>query len=170
MVAGDVKFNRARLSYTTYLLLDRDFLGRPSTLRLDARAGLIYGGSAPNYEKFYMGGRSLRGFQYRGVGPRGTIGGVETDTVVGGDLMCYLGGQYQFPLVGEFIDGVVFVDSGTVNAGTSVTPYRAAVGFGFRVYIAALGSMPLAFDFAIPLMSQPEDRTQVFSFAADLPF
>jgi outer membrane protein assembly factor BamA len=90
--------------------------------------------------------------------------------VVGGDLMCFLGGQYQFPLVGEFLDGVVFVDSGTVNTGTGVMPYRAAVGIGFRVYIAALGSTPLAFDFAIPLMKQPEDRTQLFSFAADLPF
>ena len=175
MLAGDVKFNRTRLSYTTYLLLDRDFLGRPSTLRLDGRFGLIFGGDAPNYEKFYMGGRSLRGFSYRGVGPRGTIttpAGVttETDIVVGGDLMCFLGGQYQFPLVGEFLDGVVFVDSGTVNTGTGVMPYRAAVGIGFRVYIAALGSTPLAFDFAIPLMKQPEDRTQLFSFAADLPF
>jgi len=169
-VAGDVKFNRTRLSYTTYLLLDRDFLGRVSTLRLDGRFGLIFGGEAPNYEKFYMGGRSLRGFAYRGVGPRGTIGGVQTDTVVGGDLMCSLGGQYQFPLVGKFLDGVVFVDSGTVNTGTGVMPYRASVGIGFRVYIAALGSTPLAFDFAVPFMREPEDRTQVFSFAADLPF
>jgi outer membrane protein insertion porin family len=168
--AGDVAFNRTRMDYTTYFLLDRDFLDRPSTLRLDAGFGLIFGGDAPNYEKFYMGGRALRGFRYRGIGPRGTIGGVETDTVVGGDFMCTLGAQYQFPLVGKMLDGVVFVDSGTVNSTATVTPYRASVGIGFRVYIAALGSTPLGFDFAIPILSQDEDETQVFSFAADLPF
>ncbi|MCH2135999.1 MAG: outer membrane protein assembly factor BamA [Phycisphaerales bacterium] len=168
--AGNVKFNRSTVNYTTYLLLDRDFLGRPSTLRLDGRFGLIFGGAAPNYEKFYMGGRSFRGFHFRGIGPKGTLNGVPVDTVVGGDLMCFVGGQYQFPLVGEFLDGVLWTDTGTVNTRTGLAPYRASVGFGFRVYIAALGSAPLAFDFGFPILKQPEDRTQLFSFAADLPF
>ena len=48
--------------------------------------------------------------------------------------------------------------------------YRVSVGTGIRLYIPALGPLPLAFDFAIPLVKGPGDGTQVFSFSAELPF
>ena len=169
-VGGTVSFDRTRVNYTSYLLLDRDFLDRPTTLRLDGRFGYIFGGTAPTYEKFYLGGRSFRGFDFRTISPRGTIAGVPTDTPVGGNMMFYLGAQYQTPLVGEFLDGVLFIESGTVNDDTGLEPFRVSVGFGVRVYIGALGPTPLAFDFGFPVLTAPGDRKQMFSFAADLPF
>ena len=170
--AGDVEFNRTRLDYTTYLTMSRDFLGRISTLRLDGSIGWIFSGSAPTYERFYLGGRTLRAFAFREVSPKGTPsqpGGPE-DIPIGGDFMLFLGAQYQFPLVGTFIDGVFFVDSGTVNDAPGFDEYRVGVGAGLHIYIPQLGPTPMAFDFAIPVMKQENDQTEVFSFSAELPF
>ncbi|MCH2148152.1 MAG: BamA/TamA family outer membrane protein [Phycisphaerales bacterium] len=169
---GDVQFNRARVDYTTYMTIDRDFLGRISTLRLDGQVGWIFSGRAPTYERFYLGGRTLRGFEFRDVSPKGTpaLPGGATDVPIGGDFMTFLGAQYQFPLLMTLIDGVVFIDSGTVNDDFDFDAYRVAVGMGIRLYIPQLGPTPMAFDFAFPIMKQENDRTEVFSFSAELPF
>ena len=169
---GDVEFNKARVDYTTYLTVSRDFLGRISTLRLDASAGAILSGRAPTYERFYLGGRTLRGFQFREVSPKGTPAnpGGATDIPIGGDYMIFLGGQYQFPLLSSVLDGVFFIDSGTVNDDFGFEAYRVSVGLGIRLYIPQLGPTPMAFDFAFPLRKQDNDETEVFSFSAELPF
>jgi outer membrane protein insertion porin family len=131
----------------------------------------MFGGDSPTYERFFLGGRSFRGFQFRQVSPMGIdAAGNVTDVPVGGTFMFFAGTQYQHPLIGELLDGVVFVDSGTVNNDPGFDEYRVSVGIGFRVYIPQLGPTPLAFDFAIPLIKQDEDQTQLFSFSADLPF
>ncbi|MDP7070782.1 MAG: BamA/TamA family outer membrane protein [Phycisphaerales bacterium] len=171
LLGGDRSFNRASVDYTTYLALDRDFLGRTTTLRLDAQVGNIFGGSAPTYERFYLGGRTLRGFEFRTVSPKGydTAGNL-TDKPVGGTFMVFLGAQYQQPLLGELLDGVVFIDSGTVNDDPGFDQYRMSFGVGVRVYIPQLGPTPLAFDLAFPVMKQEGDEKQLFSFSADLPF
>ena len=169
---GDVTFSRVQAEYTLFLTVDEDFLGRRSTMRLRGRAGYIFGGTAPTYEKFYLGGRTLRGFEYRQVSPKGTNrkNGEQTDIPVGGDWMMFLGAQYQFPLFGESVDGVAFIDSGTVANEITIDPYRASVGVGVRLFLPIFGPAPLAFDFAIPLLQGPDDITQIFSFSAELPF
>ena len=169
---GEVQFNKLRVDYTTYLTMSRDFLGRISTLRLDASAGWIFSGRAPTYERFYLGGRTLRGFAYREVSPKGTpvVPGGSEDVPIGGEFMFFLGAQYQFPLVSTLMDGVVFIDSGTVNDDLGISQYRIGVGIGIRLYIPQLGPTPMAFDFAVPLMKQENDKTEVFSFSAELPF
>ena len=48
--------------------------------------------------------------------------------------------------------------------------YRVSVGVGLRLYLAALGPAPLAFDFGFPIVKQETDQTQIFSFSAELPF
>ena len=171
MIGGDRNFNRVSIDYTTYLALHRDFLGRVTTLRIDAQVGQMFGGDAPTYERFYLGGRSFRGFKFRQVSPMGIDwAGNVTDVPVGGTFMFFAGTQYQHPLMGELLDGVAFIDSGTVTNDPGFDQYRVSVGIGLRVYIPQLGPTPLAFDFAIPLIQQDGDQTQLFSFSADLPF
>ena len=172
LYAGDLKFNRTRADYTTYLAIDRDFLGRTSTLRLDASVGYIFGGEAPTYEKFYLGGRTLRGFEFRTVSPKGTpsVPSGPDNIPVGGNWMMFLGAQYQFPLAGESIDGVFFTDSGTVTNQVGFDEYRLSVGIGVRLFLPQLGPTPMAFDFAFPMMKAEYDDTQLFSFSAELPF
>lgn len=170
-IGGDRNFNRVSVDYTTYLALHRDFLGRVSTLRLDGQVGTIFGGTAPTYEQFYLGGRSFRGFEFRTISPKGyDQHGFLTDTPIGGTFVAFLGAQYQRPLMGELLDGVVFIDSGTVSDDPGFDQYRVSVGLGLRVYIPQLGPTPLAFDIAVPLVKQEGDQTQFFSFSADLPF
>jgi outer membrane protein assembly complex protein YaeT len=116
--------------------------------------------NTPVYERFYAGGfRSIRGFQFRGVGP--DINGFK----VGGDFMLLNSLEYQLPIrARDDLYLVFFVDGGTVESSTEITNYRLAAGFGLRVQLPILGRLPLALDFGFPINKAPSDNTQVFSF------
>ena len=170
-VGGDIDFSVASAEYTVFLTLQRDFLGRPSILKLSTRAGYIFSGDAPLYERFYLGGRSLRGFEFRTASPKGIDRfGNQTRDPVGGDWLFFAGAQYEVPLISENLTGVVFVDSGTVTNDPGFSEYRVALGFGIRIYIPAFGPIPIALDIASPLIDQVGDEKQVLSFSAELPF
>jgi outer membrane protein insertion porin family len=47
--------------------------------------------------------------------------------------------------------------------------YRVSVGVGMRIYIPALGPVPLALDFGFPVIDQSGDQRRLFSFSFDLP-
>lgn len=169
---GDVDFWRTEADYTIFLTLDEDFLGRKSVLKFNGRIGYIFGDRAPTYERFYLGGRSFRGFEFRTVSPKGVRNdnGQPSSEPVGGDWLLFLGTQYEFPLFQETVTGVVFVDSGTVTDDVGFDDYRVSAGFGFRLYIQQLGPVPIAFDFGFPIVQEETDEEQVISFSAELPF
>jgi len=172
-LGGDFDFNMVNAEYTLYLTLDEDFLGRLTTLRLNSRVGYIFGGGrAPTYEQFYLGGRTLRGFDFRTVSPKGirNDNGEPSDEPVGGEWLFFAGVQYERPLFADVFTLVLFIDSGTVSDDVSFDEYRVAVGAGIRLYIEQFGELPLAFDFAIPVLSEDTDDEQIFSFSAELPF
>jgi outer membrane protein assembly factor BamA len=187
-MGGPYQFPLATVSYTNFFPLSEDFFGRKSVLRTNVSAGYIFNDSAPVSEKFYLGGRSLRGFLFRAISP---LSGMEigadpptpaslTPTVnsdgqpngqpIGGNWRFFAGAQYEIPLFDKFISVVAFSDSGTVTQAFSMSPYRVSVGAGLRIYIPQLGQAPLAFDFAVPVVKYATDQTQVFSFTAELPF
>ncbi|MBY0523453.1 MAG: outer membrane protein assembly factor BamA [Gemmataceae bacterium] len=116
--------------------------------------------NAPVYERFYAGGfRSIRGFEFRGVGP--VVNGYE----VGGDFMWLNSVEYQLPvLANDQLYFVAFVDSGTVEAKTEITNYRVTAGVGARVTVPMMGPVPIALDFGFPIVQAAQDRKQVFSF------
>jgi len=62
------------------------------------------------------------------------------------------------------ISMVVFSDFGTVDDEVQLSEFRATAGFGARIAIPMMGPVPLAFDFAFPITSEPGDREKVFSF------
>jgi len=169
---GDFDFSSVSADYTVFVTLNEDFLGRPSILRLNSRVAYIFGGRAPTYERFYLGGRSLRGFDYRTVAPKGirNDNGEPSDEAVGGDWLFFAGAQYEFPILQEAFTGVVFLDSGTVTEDPGFDEYRASIGAGIRLYIDQFGPVPVAFDFAFPFLKEDGDDEQVFSFAAEFPF
>ena len=173
---GNVNYWQAGGELTSFLTLSEDFLGRKQILKLRSEIGWIFEGSAPTFQRYYMGGRNFRGFDFRTISPKssrtlgdplGTDGPAEP---VGGDWLIFLGGQYEVPLIGESISGVLFVDSGTVTDTPGFSEYRVSAGFGIRLYLEALGPAPLAFDFGFPLRKESTDERQVFSFSAELPF
>jgi len=171
-LGGDLDFSEVSADYTVYFTISEDFLGRKSTLKLNTRAAHIFGGDAPIFERFFLGGRSFRGFDFRTVSPKGIAADtlLPSDDPVGGDWLFFLGGQYEFPVFEDALTGVVFIDSGTVTQDVGFDDYRVSIGAGVRIYIPQFGDVPIALDFAYPLIRGPGDETQLFSFSAELPF
>jgi outer membrane protein insertion porin family len=118
------------------------------------------GSNTPIYERFYAGGfRSLRGFEFRGVGP------FEEGLNVGGTFAFLNSVEYQIPiLASDKLYAVTFVDTGTVESSVEIKDYRVAAGFGLRIQVPMFGPVPIALDFGFPIVKGPEDKTQVFSF------
>lgn len=163
-----------RLGASAIFTVDEDYLGRKSTVRVSSDIGYIFGDTPPTFDRYYLGGRSLRGFEYRTVSPKsqGSIGAptVPNDEPIGGEWLFFAGIQYELPLVGDFLAVVAFIDSGTVTADPTFDEYRASIGAGVRLYIPQLGPAPLAFDLAYPFLRVDGDETQYFSFAVEFPF
>lgn len=121
------------------------------------------GSDTPVYDRFYAGGfRSIRGFQFRGVGPHEGL----NDYNVGGTFAFLNSIEYQIPIVpSDSLYVVGFVDSGTVSRSVSLADYRVTAGVGLRISMPQLlGPVPLAIDFGFPLRDAPGDKRQVFSF------
>jgi outer membrane protein assembly factor BamA len=119
------------------------------------------GDKTPVYDRFYAGGfRSIRGYQFRGVGPH------TGDFNTGGTFAFLNSMEYQIPIVpSDSLYVVGFVDSGTVGEKISLADYRVTAGVGLRISMPQLlGPVPLAIDFGFPLRQVPGDKKQVFSF------
>jgi outer membrane protein insertion porin family len=157
---GDYTFPVLTASYNQFWTLFQrpDGSGRQV---LSLKSLVSYAGSeTPVYERFYAGGfQSIRGFEFRGVGP--DINGFK----IGGDFMILNSMEYQIPvLANDNVYVVGFVDSGTVESKVKITDYRVSAGFGLRLVVPMLGPVPIALDFGFPLVKGPNDNVQVFSF------
>jgi outer membrane protein insertion porin family len=121
--------------------------------------------NAPVFERVFAGGfRSIRGFQFRGVGPFNT-GPLGSGFHTGGTFAMLSTLEYQLPLMAnERVSFVAFADWGTVNDQVELGDYRAAVGVGLRLKIPGMGPLPIALDFGFPVKQQRNDIKQLFSF------
>ncbi len=157
---GAYTFPLATIDYNKYFTVIQrpDGSGR-QVLALHSEVGWA-GENTPVYERYFAGGfRSIRGFEFRGVGPS------ENGFKTGGDFQLLNSLEYQVPLVAkDAIYAVGFVDSGTVESSVEIRNYRVSAGFGLRIVVPALGQVPIALDFGFPIVKGPEDNTQVFSF------
>jgi outer membrane protein insertion porin family len=118
------------------------------------------GSQDPVYERFFGGGyMSIRGFEFRGVGPN--VNGF----MVGGQFQLMNSVEYQIPIrANDNLYFVTFLDSGTVESTASIHDYRVSAGFGLRITVPMLGPVPIALDFGFPIVKAATDRTQLFSF------
>jgi outer membrane protein assembly complex protein YaeT len=166
----DVSFEEMTGSHT-FPLANVDFAKYFTTFRRNDGSGahvLVVrsqvgwaGDNTPVYERFFAGGfRTIRGFQFRGVGP--DINGFK----VGGDFLLLNSLEYQVPVrANDQIYFVSFVDSGTVTPRPErIDDYRVSAGFGVRFVVPMLGPVPIALDFGFPIVKGPFDNTQVFNF------
>lgn len=163
---GDHTFGQPSAGFSWYHTTHTDLLDRKSVLAVRADTGVIVG-DAPVFERYYGGGfGSIRGFRYRGVSPRNGIG----DDAVGGDFILLVGAEYSFPVYGDNIYGVTFVDMGTVEESVEITSWRASVGAGLRIYVDFFGPVPIVLDFAVPVAKEDEDETEIFNFSIGASF
>ena len=122
-------------------------------------------------ERFYLGGSSLRGFEFRGVGP------TQFGRPYGGEAMLYGTAEVITPLIAtrmendvrdrELLRGVTFCDYGLLGLGLddpSFDELRVSVGFGIRIDIPVLG-IPISLDLGWPLMSEETDRRRQLWFS-----
>ena len=160
-VTGDYNFPLASVELTKYWTVFQraDNTGQHV---LSVHSQVAWAGSnTPVFERYFAGGfRSIRGFQYRGVGP--DVNGF----MIGGDFMVLNSLEYQVPVNAKGDIALVgFVDSGTVSARPdNLDTYRVSVGFGVRFVVPMLGPMPIALDFGFPIVKAANDQTQVFNF------
>ncbi len=73
--------------------------------------------------------------------------------------------EYRIPITADdMFSMVAFSDFGTVDNEIDLNEFRVTAGFGLRMTIPAMGPVPLAFDFAFPILTEDYDQEQVFSF------
>lgn len=160
-IFGGESFTKYSIGWNWYHTVGEDLLDRRTILSLRADAGYITGG-APFFERYYGGGLgSVRGFEYRGISPRS---GLDEDRV-GGDFIATATAEMSFPLAGESLRWVTFVDVGTVEPDFEINTIRSAVGIGIRMELPFFTNAPLALDLAYPITKDDQDDTQIISFS-----
>jgi outer membrane protein insertion porin family len=166
-LGGDVDMSKIILSFNWYQTLYTDLFDRKTVLALRNEVGVIPFGDSPTYERFYLGGiGDLRGFKFRGVGPRS---GPLQDPI-GGDFSWVSTAEVNYPIYEDLLRGVVFIDVGTVEPDITIDTIRSDIGLGVRVNLPFLGGLPIALDFAYPVSKKSSDRTQFISVSLGIPF
>jgi len=121
------------------------------------RGGVIenYGDTklVPYFDRFFLGGPyTLRGFEYRDVGPKDL-----NDEPIGGKSYGLLSLEYGVDIAGP-LRFALFYDAGYVNKGAfdfSPTSYNDDWGLGLRLFV--LGA-PLSLDYGIPIRGDTTNR------------
>ncbi|MGN0914377.1 MAG: outer membrane protein assembly factor BamA [Alphaproteobacteria bacterium] len=160
---GDEKFLKFDAkAYTYYTLADY------YTFKFFVNGGYItgYGGKDVRLmNRYYLGGSTLRGFEFGGIGARDKY----TDDALGGNWMVYSGAEMSFPIgLDELgIKGRTFVDMGMLgkpdNIDRDIVEYssspRVAAGFGFG-WMSPMGQIDV--DIAFPIVKEKYDKTEAF--------
>ncbi len=127
------------------------FVPQAQVLSLVGRAGVIenYGQSTqvPFFDRYFLGGPyTLRGFDYREVGPKDTA----SKEPIGGKTYGFVSLEYSLEVVNP-ARFAIFYDAGFVNANAydfGTSGYNSDYGFGLRLL---LNGAPLNLDFGFPL-------------------
>ncbi len=162
-LGGDSQFFRNEAQAAWYYSLYPQWV-----LSLAGTAGNVLGldGDLKIQDRFFLGGRSLRGFDTAGVGPRD----ITTRDALGGNTYYTTTAELQFPLgLDDFgITGAVFVDAGTLYGVDETGPevvdeasLRAAAGVGLG-WKSPFG--PIRIDFSQAFLKETYDETETIRF------
>ncbi len=126
----------------------------------------------PIFERMFLGGgRTLRGFEFRDIGPRDKK--KYTNEVYGGNSLGYVSVEYTIPII-ETVRAAVFTDNGFVNGSSwdmDPSELYSDIGFGIRLMLP-ISPLPLALDYAIPVASPDKeaDKGGQFNFSLSTQF
>ncbi|MGE3163777.1 MAG: outer membrane protein assembly factor BamA [Planctomycetota bacterium] len=166
-LGGDVDINKARASLDVYHTLYSQDDKKHHVLSLkntflwaDFRQNTR---EVPIFERYFLGGaRSLRGFRFRDVGPhfnRDPLGGAGAHY---GSL------EYTFPLVEDFLRGLMFADFGNLDTQLQTLAfqrYRLTLGGGVLLNVNLFGQqIPISLTWGEAVASEEEDRERLFLF------
>ncbi|WP_349364550.1 MAG: outer membrane protein assembly factor BamA [Roseitalea porphyridii] len=170
-LGGDARFIRTTADASYYMTLaeDAELIG---LLRGGAGNVTGLGQSVEGFDQFEMSARRLRGFAFNGIGPRDAAG-----NFIGGKTYFNATAELQFPLPALPRDlgfkGAVFADAATLfgsdvaGAQNTNLEWRASAGLSV---IWQSPFAPLRFDYAWPLVKEPQDDEQRFNFSVSTAF
>jgi len=156
-LGGDSDFWQSEFRAAAYIPTF-EFFGSQQTFLVDLRGGVSSGfgdtDKTPLSERFFLGGpNSLRGFEYREVGPVVNYDFGNTYNIgepLGGETYSAITLEYYFGITEQFRFSF-FYDGGFVTNGTAkfnMDSFCDDVGFGIEMMV--MGT-PLRLDYAIPL-------------------
>ena len=151
-VGGGAQFYKVELKTAWY------FKGpwEGHVLEVVGRAGVmdgLGGRGIPFYERFYLGGLySLRGYDYRGVGPREPYNNYTNviNEPIGGNTYWFGSAEYSLPLIDK-LRFALFYDIGSVESDSykfQFSNYSNNWGIGLRLNLP-IG--PLRLDYGLPI-------------------
>lgn len=155
-LGGDVETYKFEASGAKHWTLPWDII---FNLRGAATTVDSYGDDeVPIFDRVFLGGqRDLRGFEFRDLGPRDSLGANATQEALGGQTSAYFTTEVTFPVF-EKVRGAAFFDAGFVNEDAwdfSPEDIYADAGLGLRLDIPGVG--PLALDYAVPIVTPDSD-------------
>jgi outer membrane protein insertion porin family len=171
VLGSDFEFAEGEVQLDTYVEFDRDpdVVSDYVHLGFQLGVGAAFGDSdeIPYTERAFFGGRQMRGFDFRGIGPN------ENGYPIGGSTSLYGTLEYRHPLVKNIQPGSyrevealqvgAFLDVGVLDPdefSLDLDELRASTGFLFGISFP----LPLTFSFGFPLRSGEDDDEQVFEF------
>ncbi len=163
LLAGDADYYKLEFRGSQFYPL---FEFQEQRLAVIVRGGVTdaYGDSSdvPFYERFFLGGPyTLRGFEYREVGPKDSL----TSEPVGGNTYGMLTLEYTLDIVSP-VTFSIFYDAGFVNSDAwdfNPSGYNDNFGVGLGLFVAGA---PLRLDFGIPLTTDDlNDKGNQFNFS-----
>src|ERR1043166_552162 len=171
-LGGDSRYLRTKLAAAYYVPVSES---EKWVLTLGGEAGYIFGfdQNVRINDRFYLGGETLRGFAFGGVGPRDLTG--TADDSLGGNRFIRSRVELSFPtgLPEEFgIRGRVFNDAGILDSVDAKplpgedfredSNLRMSAGVGVT-WQSPFG--PIGIDLAEPILKESYDKTEFFRFS-----
>jgi outer membrane protein insertion porin family len=162
---GDNEFYKMGGNYRHWFLLP--WYKHVVSLRGRLETVDAYGGELPIYEKLFLGGpRTIRGVEYRDVGPKLYRGdGGKGHAPMGGQTLALGTVEYTIPVF-KAVRFATFIDIGSLGADAfdpALSDVNVAAGIGLRIDIPGF---PIRFDVAKPVVSDDSyTKEQFFSFA-----
>jgi len=170
-LGSDFDFDKSTIQLDFYNEFDDDpdLVSDYVHLGFQLGVGAAFSGTdeIPYSERTFFGGRQVRGFDFRGIGPN------ENGFPIGGTTSFYGTLEYRRPLVKnmqpgsyrevEAIQGGLFLDFGLQDPeefSLDMGELRASYGFLFGLSFP----VPLTFSFGFPLRDGEDDDKQVFEF------
>ena len=151
-----------KISYNRYFNINKKILSYRTDL---GNLISLSSSDVSDNNKFSLGGRNLRGFDVKGVGPRNSSSGY-----IGGNNLISAQVDYLMPISeseNNLLDFVTFIDAGTVFDNDTVPTnskesLRISSGAGFNLN-TPIG--PLSLFYAVPIQSESYDIERKFVFS-----
>ncbi|WP_306119945.1 MULTISPECIES: outer membrane protein assembly factor BamA [unclassified Roseitalea] len=170
-LGGDAQFVRTTVDASYYHTVNEE---AEVVALLRGGAGNItgLGQMVMGFDQFELGANRIRGFEYNGIGPTDASG-----NFIGGKTYINATAELQFAMPAFPRDlgvkGAVFADAATLfdtdvaGAINTSMEWRASAGVSL---IWQSPVAPLRFDYAWPVVKEPHDKVQNFSFSVSTAF